>query len=306
VGLLLTTTAAVLSSIKDMRRLSATSTDRKTRRANLFSRLLIAIAVIAGGVGLVGIVHDGEEKVADQTQISDLKAQNQNLLVAALIGQTSKPLIYLYFKKSGQAQSWDRFAEERGLAEDTGNKYLIARSIGFAPSSVRQVIFPGEDKERCSICEYIGSISVKMPGVINQVLFSYSGFFDQSPTLGGEFVSGKEFLNILGLEPKDSAFAFNFHMLHEAKAATLYLWLNERYKKTKPLFVVHRDSVSCPLPAPTFDVVQAVYYVQQRPDYKLVVPLVVRNFDCNPSKNSYDYELHPLHEPVILPDSGDN
>jgi hypothetical protein len=264
-GLLLTTLAAVLSSMKELRRLSASGTDRNSRRSNLFSRLLITIAIIAGGVGFIGIIHDGKERAANEAQIRDLKTQNQDLLVATLIGQTIKPLIYLFFQKSGQAQSSERFGDERARAEASADKSLIGRSIGFAPSSVREVIFPGADNAQEFTYGYVGEIQVIMPGTSNQLQFSPSGYFDQFANTGGIFFGEKEVANIVALNQADSAFAFNLQLRDDSKAATIYLWLSERYKSAKPLFVVQRYHVSCPVKPPVFDHVQAVYMSKNAP-----------------------------------------
>jgi hypothetical protein len=88
-------------------------------------------------------------------------------------------------------------------------------------------------------------------------------------------------------------------------AATLYLWLNEEFSAKGDLFIVHRWKSSCPTIAPSFDQVQATYYVQQRPEYKFTVPLEVRNFKCDSKGQSYEYSLCPSREPKVLMRSGE-
>lgn len=138
-GLIIGLLSALIACYGDLKRPRIATGIWAFLRRNRLPMVSALLATAGFAVATLTVIVERREAARDATQ---LRRENDELKMVALLGRTVRPVIEVALE-TGAPLSFGESQEEEAAWNDGGSPGALPRPLGFIPSSVRALLFPG-------------------------------------------------------------------------------------------------------------------------------------------------------------------
>ena len=281
-GIIIATTSAILSFIKDIR-LDSDQKAHSHLKKNWIPASLILLALIGMVIAVTGVVQQERSKVEQERTFTNMN----------LARKATSPEFNIHFVTPGKIHDQATNNSEMFKALEKRTEH----GIGFIPQSVKESLFSVDSKGLTPS----GILTLNLGYYSDQIWFNEEGFAETLPGVEDHFVSFRAKNNAKNKNTNQQVFALKIKLDRERQADDVYRNMMQLYYKKEAIMTVKTQGCQRHKRPQVKEVnLRIVLKGTGNPPWMLKAPLSIRGVKHNSKTKACEYRIFLASRPKLF------